>query len=185
MQTVQQTGASHPLMATKEIEDAATLLPIRVVEVKDHTEETTHAYKGKSAIEVEEPKVALMEKVSARDDSLEQRHTRVGQYAVHHSADKTMTVEYVCETRAFFEKVGYPSGVTIFGGRLHDYLYCCSDSLETDFCRYMMDNVGFLKLEAGLSMMPFEDFSDCLAYTQLKVDIYSFLPCFRFDQSLR
>lgn len=59
---VEQTGASHPLMATKEVEVATTLLPIRVVEAKDHTEETTHAYKGKSAIEVEEPKVAPTEK---------------------------------------------------------------------------------------------------------------------------
>lgn len=85
-----------------------------------------------------------------------------------------MTVEYVCETRAFAEKVGYPLGVMIFGGRLDDYLYCCPDSLETDFCCYMMDNIGFPKLEVGLSMVPFEDFSDCLAYTQLKVDIYCF-----------
>lgn len=75
-------------MATKEVEAAATLLLIRVVEAKDHTEETTHAYKGKSAIEVEEPKVAPTEKVSARDNSSKQRHTRVGRYVVHHSAKK-------------------------------------------------------------------------------------------------
>jgi hypothetical protein len=36
-------------------------------------------------------------------------------------------------------------------------------------CRYMMDNVSFPKLEAGLSLMPFEDFLDCLAYTNLEV----------------
>jgi hypothetical protein len=163
-------------MATKEAEATTTLMPIRVVEAKDRTEETTSAYnKGKSAIEVEEPKVEPTEKVSTREGSSEQRHTRVGRYVVHHySTDKTMTGEYVCETRSFAEKVGYPSGVTIFGGGLDDYLYYCPDSLETDVFHYMMDNVGFPKLEVVLSMMPFEDFSDCLAYTHLKVDIYCF-----------
>jgi hypothetical protein len=51
----------------------------------------------------------------------------------------------------------------------NDYLYCCPYNLESDVCRYMMDNVSFPKLEAGLSLMPFEDFLDCLAYTNLEV----------------
>jgi hypothetical protein len=33
----------------------------------------------------------------------------------------------------------------------------------------MADDVGFLKLEAMGSTMSSEDFSDCLAYTHLKV----------------
>jgi hypothetical protein len=36
-------------------------------------------------------------------------------------------------------------------------------------CRYKSDNVGFPKLEAMLSTMSDEDFSDCLAYTHLEV----------------
>jgi hypothetical protein len=36
-------------------------------------------------------------------------------------------------------------------------------------CRYMVDNIGFPKLEVMLSTMPFEHFSDCLACTYLKV----------------
>jgi hypothetical protein len=39
----------------------------------------------------------------------------------------------------------------------------------------MIDNIAFLKLEARLSVMPFEDFLDCLAYTHLKVDTHSFV----------
>jgi hypothetical protein len=34
----------------------------------------------------------------------------------------------------------------------------------------MMDDVRFPKLEAGLSLMSFKEFLDCLAYTHLKVD---------------
>jgi hypothetical protein len=41
-------------------------------------------------------------------------------------------------------------------------------------CRYMADNVGFLKLEAMLSTMSDEEFSDYLAYTHLKVIFISF-----------
>jgi hypothetical protein len=76
-----------------------------------------------------------------------------------------MTTEEVVKTRAFAQKLGYPSRATFFG----DYLYCCPDNLATDMCRYMMDHVGFLKLEARLSLMPLEEFSDCLAYIHLKV----------------
>jgi hypothetical protein len=43
-------------------------------------------------------------------------------------------------------------------------------------CHYMADNVGFPKLEAMLSTMSNEEFSDCLAYTHLKVICISF--CF-------
>jgi hypothetical protein len=41
--------------------------------------------------------------------------------------------------------------------------------METKVCSYMADNIGFLKLEAMLLTMSSEDFSDCLAYTHLKV----------------
>jgi hypothetical protein len=42
-------------------------------------------------------------------------------------------------------------------------------------CRYMADNVGFPKLEAILSTMSDEDFSDCLSYTHLKVILLTFV----------
>jgi hypothetical protein len=48
--------------------------------------------------------------------------------------------------------------------------------METKVCRYMADNVGFRKLEAMLSTMYNEDFSDCLPYTHLKVTYIGF--CF-------
>jgi hypothetical protein len=48
--------------------------------------------------------------------------------------------------------------------------------MEIEVCHYMVDNVGFPKLEAMLSTMSNEEFSDCLAYTHLKVICISF--CF-------
>lgn len=73
------------------------------------------------------------------------------------------------EVVGFAEQLEYPSVSTIFGGGREDYLYCCLDSLEIEVCRYMANNIGFPKLEAILSTMPSKDFSDCLAYTHLKV----------------
>jgi hypothetical protein len=60
-------------------------------------------------------------------------------------------------------------GSTIFGGGPDDYLHCCLDILEIEVCRHMADNIGFPKLEAMLSTMSSKDFSNCLAYTHLKV----------------
>jgi hypothetical protein len=87
---------------------------------------------------------------------------------IHHSSGKS--TEQIIETRAFAEKLGYPSRAIIFGGGPYDYLCCCPDNLEINVCPYMMDDVRFPKLEAGLSLMSFKEFLDCLAYTHLKVD---------------
>lgn len=70
---------------------------------------------------------------------------------------------------ATLNNLGTLQGLQSLKGGKEDYLLYCLDNYETDVCRYMMDNIGFPKLEAGLSSMPFEDFSDCLAYTHLKV----------------
>jgi hypothetical protein len=77
-------------------------------------------------------------------------------YRVHQAARKTMGAKQLAEAMVFAEQLGYPSGATIFGGGPDDYLYCCPDSLETNVCRYMADNIGFPKLEARLSLMLFD-----------------------------
>ena len=73
------------------------------------------------------------------------------------------------EALGFAKQLGYLSRSTIFGGGPDDYLYCCSDRRESDVFHYMVDNIGFPKLEIVLSTMPFEDFLDFLAYKHLKV----------------
>lgn len=39
--------------------------------------------------------------------------------------------------------------------RVDDYLYCCPNNLEINVCCFLMDNIGYPKLEFGLSVMPF------------------------------
>jgi hypothetical protein len=39
------------------------------------------------------------------------------------------------------------------GDEEDDFLYCLPDNKEIDVCREMMDNMGYPKLELGLSLM--------------------------------
>jgi hypothetical protein len=56
-----------------------------------------------------------------------------------------------------------------------DFLYCLPDSKEINVCREMMDNMGCLKLELGLSAMTKDQLAYSLAYNSLKVCIFLFL----------
>jgi hypothetical protein len=50
-----------------------------------------------------------------------------------------------------------------------DFLYCLPDNKEISVCREMARNIGFLKLEVGLSAMSKDGLADSLAYNSLKV----------------
>jgi hypothetical protein len=68
----------------------------------------------------------------------------------------------------------YPRGYLVYGGSDEDnFLYCLPDSNEINVCREMMDNMGYLKLELGLSVMMKDQLADSLAYNNLKVCILS------------
>jgi hypothetical protein len=50
-----------------------------------------------------------------------------------------------------------------------DFLYCRPDNKEISVCCEMAKNIGFPKLEVGLSAMSKDDLADSLAYNSLKV----------------
>jgi hypothetical protein len=60
-------------------------------------------------------------------------------------------------------------GKKINGTNEDDFLYCLPDNKEISVCREMAKNMGFSKLEAGLSAMSKDDLADSLAYNSLKV----------------
>jgi hypothetical protein len=61
----------------------------------------------------------------------------------------------------------------VYGGSDEDdFLYCLPDSNEINVCREMMDNMGDLKLELGLSVMTKDQLADSLAYNNLEVCIF-------------
>jgi hypothetical protein len=86
-----------------------------------------------------------------------------------------MGAKQLAEAIGYVEQLGYPSRSTIFGGGPDDYLYCCPDSLETEVCHHMADNISFPKLAAMLSTMSSQNFSECLAYTHLMVTSIGFV----------
>jgi hypothetical protein len=66
----------------------------------------------------------------------------------------------------------YPRGSLVYGGSDEDdFLYCVPDIKEIHVCREIMDNIGYPKLELGLSAMSKDELADSLAYNSLKVCI--------------
>jgi hypothetical protein len=60
----------------------------------------------------------------------------------------------------------------VYGGdNDDDFLYCLPDNKEDNVCYEMMDNMGYSKLELGLSAMTKDQLADSLAYNSLKVCI--------------
>jgi hypothetical protein len=81
-------------------------------------------------------------------------------------------VEQVVETQHYAKELKYSQGSLVYGGdNEDDFLYCLPDSKEVNVCSEMMDNMGYPKLELGLSAMTKDQLADSLAYNNLKVCI--------------
>jgi hypothetical protein len=97
-------------------------------------------------------------------------------YIVRHASGKKLSSEQIAEVKHYARDLMYPRGSLVYGGNdKDDYLYCLPDNKEIDVCREMMDNMGYSKLELGLSAIPKDDLADCLAYNNLKVCLNFFL----------
>jgi hypothetical protein len=124
--------------------------------------------KGKGPAKFEEAKKAIKYDTPLDEGPFDQ-DLGGRRYRVHHAIGKVMGAKQLVEAIGFAKQHGYPSGSTIFEGGPGDYLYCCQDNMEIEVCRYMVDNIGFPKLEAMPLTMSSKIFSNCLAYTHLKV----------------
>jgi hypothetical protein len=67
-----------------------------------------------------------------------------------------------------------------------DFLYCLTDNKEISVCREMAKNMGFPKLEAGLSAMSKDDLANSLPYNSegtkvMKLKIDYLVLCSRAD----
>jgi hypothetical protein len=89
---------------------------------------------------------------------------------VCHAAGKKLTEEQIDEARQYAKDLKYALGSLVFNDTDEDdVLYCLPDNKELSVCREMAKNVGFPKLELGLSAMSKDDLADSLAYNSLKV----------------
>jgi hypothetical protein len=93
---------------------------------------------------------------------------------VHHAAGKKLSEEQIAEAMHYAKDLKYPPGSLVFNGTDEDnFLYCLPDNKDISVCREMAKNIGFPKLEVGLSAMSKDELADNLAYNSLKV--YTFL----------
>jgi hypothetical protein len=93
-------------------------------------------------------------------------------YIVRHASGKQLSAEQLAKTQHYGKELKYPQGSLVYGGdNEDDFLYCLPDTKEVNVCREMMDNMGYPKLELGLSSMTKDQLADSLAYNSLKVFI--------------
>jgi hypothetical protein len=94
------------------------------------------------------------------------------EFIVRHASGKQLSEGQIAEARQYAKDLKYPQGSLVYNGNDEDgFLYCLPDNKEISVCREMMRNMGYPKLELGLSAMSMDDLADNLAYNSLKVYI--------------
>jgi hypothetical protein len=84
-----------------------------------------------------------------------------------------LSEEQIAEAKHYARDLKYPKGSLVFNGTDEDdFLYCLSDNKDISICREMARNIGFPKLELGLSTMSKDDLADSLTYNSLKVNMF-------------
>jgi hypothetical protein len=98
------------------------------------------------------------------------------EFIIRHASEKQMMKKQIAKAQQYAKDLKYPQVSLVYeGDEEDDFLYCLPDNKEIDVYREMMDNMGYPKLELGLSLMSKDHLADCLSYNSLKVCAYSFL----------
>jgi hypothetical protein len=91
-------------------------------------------------------------------------------FIIRHASGKRLSEEEIAEAKHYAREWKYPKGALVYNGTNEDdFLYCLPDNKEILVCREMAKNMGFPKLEVGLSTMLKDDLADTLTYHSLKV----------------
>jgi hypothetical protein len=86
------------------------------------------------------------------------------EFIVRHASGKQLSEEHVVEVQHYVRDLKYPRWSLVYGGNdEYDFLYCLSDNKQIHVCREMMNNMGYPKLELGLSTMSKDQLADSLA----------------------
>jgi hypothetical protein len=94
-------------------------------------------------------------------------------FIMRHALGKKLSEEEIVEAKHYAKELKYPKGSLVYNGiEEDDFLYCLPDNKEMSVCREMARNIGFRKLEVGLSAMSKDDLVDSLAYNSLKVKTF-------------
>jgi hypothetical protein len=91
-------------------------------------------------------------------------------FIIRHASGKRLSEEEIAEAKHYARELKYPKGALVYNDTDEDdFLYCLLDNKEISVCREMAKNMGFPKLEVGLSAMSKDDLADSLSYNSLKV----------------
>jgi hypothetical protein len=91
-------------------------------------------------------------------------------FIIRHASGKRLSEEEIVEAKHYARELKYPRGALVYNGTNEDdFLYCLPDNKEISVCQEMAKNIGFPKLEVGLSAMSKDDLVDSLAYNSMKV----------------
>jgi hypothetical protein len=91
-------------------------------------------------------------------------------FIIRHTSGKRLSKEENAEAKHYARELKYLKGTLVYNGTDEDdFLYCLPDNKEISVCREMAKNMGFPKLEVGLSAMSKDGLADSLAYNSLKV----------------
>jgi hypothetical protein len=94
-------------------------------------------------------------------------------FIIRHASGKQLSEEQIAEAKHYARELKYPKGSLVYNGiDEDDFLYCLLDNKEIFVCREMARNIGFPKLEVGLSAMLKDGLADSLAYNSLKVKMF-------------
>ena len=75
-------------------------------------------------------------------------------FIIRHASGKQLTKEQIAKAKHYVRDLKYLKGSLVYNGTDEDdFLYCLPDNKELSVCREMARNIGFLKLELGLSAM--------------------------------
>jgi hypothetical protein len=91
-------------------------------------------------------------------------------FIIRHASGKRLSEEEIVEAKHYARELKYPKGALVYNGTDEDdFLYCLPNNKEISVCREMTKNMGFPKLEVGLTAMSKDDLADSLTYNSLKV----------------
>jgi hypothetical protein len=91
-------------------------------------------------------------------------------FIIRHASGKKLSEKEITEAKHYAWELKYLKGALVYNGTdEYGFLYCLLDNKEISVSREMARNMGFPKLEAGLSAMSKDDLADSVAYNSLKV----------------
>jgi hypothetical protein len=139
----------------------------RSAEIVEKNAESRHSDAAEVLLSLEKEKATEESEFPAPESPTEEL-----EFIVCHSTGKKLTEEQIAEARKYAKHLKYPLGSLVYSGTDEvDFLYCLPNNKEISVCREMANNMGFSKLELGLSAMSNDELADSLAYNRLKLYI--------------